>query len=110
MKRELVMRNYFRLSSFIATPPRMWFNAFPDARFEIEDIIVEGNKAAWRETLTGTHQGELMGIPPTGKQVRVSGMSFGVVGPNGKATQHWGSPDMMGLMQQFGVIATPGQQ
>lgn len=89
---------------------QMWFNAFPDARFEIEDIIVEGNKAAWRETMTGTHQGELMGIPPTGKQVRIPSMGFGLIGPDGKALKHWGAPDMMGLMQQLGVIPTPGQQ
>jgi predicted ester cyclase len=85
----------------------MYFAAFPDGRFTIEDIVVEGDKAAWRETFTGTHQGDLMGIPPTGKQVHIDGISYGRM-RDGKALEHWGSGDNLGMLQQLGVIPMMG--
>jgi steroid delta-isomerase-like uncharacterized protein len=48
-------------------------NAFPDIHFTADDPLVEGGKAVWRWTMTGTHKGELKGIPPTGKKVMISG-------------------------------------
>jgi len=69
--------------------------------------MVEGDKAAWRETFSGTHTGDLMGIPPTGKQVRIDGISYGRV-RDGKAVEHWGSGDNLGMLQQLGVIPMMG--
>ncbi len=74
----------------------------------IEDLIAEGDKVASRWTASGTHQGELMGIAPTGKQVTVTGISIDrIVG--GKIAEEWGEMDMLGMMQQLGVIPPPGQ-
>ena len=81
--------------------------AFPDFSVTVEDAIAEGDKVAVRVTLRGTHQGALMGIPPTGKQIAITGMSLWRVA-DGKIIERWESADMLGLMQQLGVI--PSQQ
>ena len=84
----------------------MLFNAFPDLHITIEgDIIAEGDYVAERWTLEGTHQGELLGIPATGKRVKVSGMSFSRL-VDGKQVEHWSIMDQLGMMQQLGVIPT----
>jgi steroid delta-isomerase-like uncharacterized protein len=82
--------------------------AFPDLRITVEDLFAEGDKVAHRWRLVGTHQGDLMGIPPTGKKVDVTGMAIShMVG--GKVEEEWGIFDQMGLMQQLGVVPTQGQ-
>jgi steroid delta-isomerase-like uncharacterized protein len=86
---------------------QMYFTAFPDCKFTVSGFIVEGDKAAWHDRLPGTHQGELMGIPATGRTVDVSGMSMGEI-RNGKAYRHYSVFDNLGLMQQLGVIPAPG--
>jgi steroid delta-isomerase-like uncharacterized protein len=77
--------------------------AFPDFKATIEDILAEGNKVVVRMTWSGTHQGEFMGVPPTGKRV-----SIGVIDiiriSGGKLVEHWGQMDSMGMMQQLGAI------
>lgn len=80
----------------------MYRQAFPDLRVTIEEVIAEGDKVVTRWVATGTHQGELMGIPPTNKPVTVTGIDINrVVG--GKVTEHWGNFDQLGMMQQLGV-------
>ncbi len=82
--------------------------AFPDLTFTIEDQIAEGDKVATRWTGTGTHQGPLMGIPPTGKKVTITGTYvIRIVG--GKIVEEWGNWDGLGMMQQLGVIPAPGE-
>ena len=82
-------------------------SAFPDFRATIEDMVAEGDKVVLRMTWTGTHKGEFMGVPPTGKSV-----SFGVIDvlrvAEGKFVEHWGQMDSMSLMQQLGAIPEPG--
>ena len=78
-------------------------SAFPDLHFTIEDIIGEGDTVAVRQTGRGTHQGELFGIPPTGKQVTVTAMIFHRF-VNGKPVENWVNSDSMGMLQQLGVI------
>ena len=86
----------------------MLLNAFPDLHITIEgDLIAEGDYVAERWTLEGTHQGELLGIPATGKRVKVSGMSISRLA-DGKQVEHWSVMDQLGMMQQLGVIPTPG--
>jgi len=86
----------------------MYRSAFPDFRLSVGDVIAEGDKVVVRWVTQGTHQGELMGIPPTGKRVTVTGIDlFRVAG--GKIAEHWAEFDMMGMMQQLGVIPAPGQ-
>lgn len=82
--------------------------AFPDVRFVVEDIIAEGNKVVARYTMHGTHQAELVGIPPTGKQITVSGIDI-VRFVDGKVKERWGNLDELGMMQQLGLIPAPGQ-
>ena len=78
-------------------------SAFPDLHFTIEDIIGEGDTVAVRQTGRGTHQGELFGIPPTGKQLTVTAMHFHRF-VNGKVVESWVNSDSMGMLQQLGVI------
>jgi steroid delta-isomerase-like uncharacterized protein len=85
----------------------MYRNAFPDMQFSIEDVIAEGDQVVVRWTLRGTHQGELMGIPPTNNQVTVTGMSIERVSGE-KIVETWDNYDALGLMQQLGVIPEPG--
>ena len=86
----------------------MLHSAFPDFKATIDDIIAEGDKVVIRQTWSGTHKGEFMGVPPTGKSV-----SFGVLDiirvAGGKFVEHWGQMDSMGMMQQLGAIPAPGQ-
>ena len=85
----------------------MYRTAYPDLRFTTEDLIAEGDKVVERWTSLGTHRGELMGIPPTGKQIRSTGISiFRVSG--GKLTEQWVRWDMLGMLQQLGVIPPMG--
>lgn len=77
--------------------------AMPDMRFDIEDMIAEGEKVSWRWTARGTNTGSLMNIPPSGKSVNISGTVVSRFA-NGKWTEDWANWDTLGLMQQIGVI------
>ncbi|HEY33271.1 MAG TPA: ester cyclase [Dehalococcoidia bacterium] len=82
------------------------FTAFPDLQYTVEDVIAEGDKVVGRYRTTGTHTGEWQGVPPTGKQG--TGIAiYRIIG--GKAAETWWEADMLGLMQQLGIIPTPGQ-
>lgn len=80
--------------------------AFPDLHFTIEELIAEGDTVAGRLTMNGTHDGPLMGMPPTGRPVRQAHMHF-VRFRDGKAIEHWGVRDDMGMMRQLGVAPQP---
>jgi len=84
---------------------RMFRTAFPDVVFRIDDLVAEGDRVATVVTGHGTHQGPFMGIEATGKQA--TWIAFGVNRyENGKIREHWGLPDIMGIMRQLG--AGPG--
>jgi steroid delta-isomerase-like uncharacterized protein len=86
----------------------MYLAGIPDLRVTIEELVAEADKVAVRRSYDGTHQGELLGVPPTGKHVRISGISiFRLAG--GKIAEHWEQLDRLTLMQQLGVLPTPGQ-
>ena len=82
--------------------------AFPDLHFAIEDLIAEGDTVAGRLTMNGTHTGPLMGMPPTGRAVRQAHMHF-IRFRDGKAIEHWGLRDDMGMMRQMGLMPEPGR-
>ena len=86
----------------------MYRSAFPDLHIESEDQISEGYKVASRWVSTGTHQGDLMGIAPTGRRVSIAGMTIDRVA-DGKIAESWDNYDAMGMMQQLGVIPSPEQ-
>lgn len=83
--------------------------AFPDARYTIEEMIADQDKVVIRWSGTGTHLGELMGIPPTGRRATVTGISIGRY-EGGKLVEEWLNFDALGMLQQLGVIPTPGQE
>ncbi|HXV43961.1 MAG TPA: ester cyclase [Anaerolineae bacterium] len=85
----------------------MFFSAFPDFHVTVEQVIAEGDKVATRGTWRGTHKGDFMGIPATGKSVAVSYSDIWRV-ENGRAVENWVQMDMLGLMQQLGVAPAPG--
>lgn len=82
---------------------RTYHAAFPEAHFTIEDAIAEGDTVVLRWTARGTHSGELLGIPPTGKQVMVSGITISLFS-NDKNVESWGEFDALGMLQQIDVI------
>jgi predicted ester cyclase len=78
--------------------------AFPDIRPKsVEPMMADGNLEAARVILTGTHEGELMGVGATGKTVEFESIDIIRV-EDGKVAEHWGLTDTMGLMQQLGAI------
>jgi predicted ester cyclase len=82
----------------------MYFNAFPDIHAEIEDIFGEDNKVVSRVMCRGTHQGELMGIPATGKQVMIRVICTNLFSGK-KIVEDWELPDLFGMMQQIGAMS-----
>ena len=82
----------------------MYAGAFPDIQMTVDDQVTEGDKVVTRWSAQGTHEGELMGIPPSGKRVTVSGITIARVA-DGKIQEEWTNWDGLGLMQQIGAIA-----
>ena len=82
--------------------------ASPDLRFTVEDQIAEGDKVVTRFRTRGTHQGELWGMPPTGKEVEITNMSMSRI-EGGKMAEEWPAPDRLGMMQQLGLIPESAQ-
>ena len=87
----------------------MFRGAMPDLRVVVEDMIAEGDKVATRYTLEGTHEGELFGVPPTGKRLSIKSMTVERVS-EGKIREHWRVTDNLDMMQQLGVVPEPGQE
>lgn len=87
--------------------PAMFRGAFPDLHFTIELMVGEGDLVATYVTGRGTQQGPFMGAPPSGKHAMWGSMGFFRVA-DGKIVEHWGSPDLLALLTQIGVIPSPG--
>jgi steroid delta-isomerase-like uncharacterized protein len=87
------------IKEFVGT----YLAGFPDGKITIDEQLAEGDLVASRWTGRGTHKGELMGIPPTGKQVTVSGLTISRV-KNGKVVEEWQNWDTLGMLQQLGVV------
>jgi predicted ester cyclase len=85
--------------------------AFPAAHWHVEEMVAEGDKVTTRWTARGTHQAELPGNPPllaTGKSVIVPGIWLHWI-TSGQIVESWNLWDTLGMLQQLGVILTPGQ-
>ena len=83
---------------------QMLVRAFPDFRMDVQDVIASGDKAVARLQVFGTHKGEFMGIPATGKSATVNLIDITRFGDDGRAREHWGVVDQLAMMQQLGVI------
>lgn len=82
--------------------------AFPDSRFPVKDVIAEGDKVVVRHRFEGTHKREFQGISPTGKQVGIDGIVIFRHNDDGQVAEGWLNADILGMMQQLGVIPAPG--
>jgi steroid delta-isomerase-like uncharacterized protein len=82
----------------------MLLRGLPDVHVTVEDLIAEGDKVVNRNTVTGTHQGEYMGLPPTGKSITYNEI-FIFRFTNGRIAEMWGVVDVFSQMKQLGVIA-----
>jgi len=78
-------------------------DGFPDLHATVSDVVLYGDRAAWRVSMTGTHQRDWMGIPATGKRITVESIEM-VKMADGKATEHRSAFDTLGLLQQLGVV------
>ena len=86
---------------------QVYITAFPDLKIKVDDQVAEGDKVVSRWSASGTHEGELMGIPATGKQSEVTGITIDrIVG--GKIVESWNNWDTLGLLQQLGVVPQIG--
>jgi steroid delta-isomerase-like uncharacterized protein len=83
-------------------------SAFPDYHCTIEDQIAEGDKVVTRWTAHGTQEGDLMGIPPTGKRVALPGIVIDRLA-DGRLVETWLQADVLGMLQQLGAVPTPEQ-
>jgi hypothetical protein len=83
---------------------QMMVRAFPDLRMDVQDVIASGDKAVARLQVFGTHQGEFIGIPATGKSATVNLIDITRFGDDGLAREHWGIFDQLAMLQQLGVI------
>jgi steroid delta-isomerase-like uncharacterized protein len=85
---------------------RVWvvlLRAFPDIHVAVEDVIAEGDRVVTRNTVTGTHQGDFLGLPPTGKSVSYNEI-FVVRFADGRIAEIWGVVDALAQMKQLGMI------
>jgi steroid delta-isomerase-like uncharacterized protein len=80
-----------------------FMSAFPDLKFEIEDLVADGDRVASRMTAVGTHTGEYMGVAATGRTVSCSVLGFARVA-DGKLVEHWGVTDELHLIEQIGLV------
>ena len=85
---------------------RIFNTPFPDIHFIFEDVLGEGDLVFGRGVISGTHEKEFMGIPPTGKKVYWTGTRLFRL-KDGKITEGWVNIDMLGLLQQLGVVPAP---
>ena len=86
----------------------MFRTAFPDIHLTVEDEIAQEDRVVHRWTMVGTQQGEIMGIPPTGKEITWTGITI-VRFAEGKIVERWANVDLLSVLQQLGVISMPNQ-
>jgi len=84
---------------------RLW-TAFADIHVTLDDVIAEGDKVGWRYTFQGTHRGELLGIPPTGRTVTITGSVISRFA-EGKWIEDWHHQDTLGMLHQLGATSLP---
>jgi steroid delta-isomerase-like uncharacterized protein len=80
---------------------------FPDLQVTVEDLIAEGDKVAGRNSVTGTHRGDYMGVPPTGRTIAYNEI-FVFRFEDGRIAETWGVVDVFSQLKQLGVISAEG--
>ena len=82
---------------------RRILSAFPDARNDIDDIVAEGDRVVVRWTMTGTHAGDALGFPATGRAIRLTGITISRI-VAGRIAEHWSFRDDIGMLRQLGLM------
>jgi predicted ester cyclase len=110
---DLFAADYVNHAALPGTPPgqagqvavmeRLWA-AFPDARFEITHLAVDGDVGICIGTMSGTHEGELLGVPPSGRRVEWRMCHMMRFDGEGRAVEHSAIRDDLGLMRQMGAL------
>lgn len=90
----------------IAEAEFAYFDAFPDLVLTLEALLAEGDAVAARWSVAGAHEGEFMGVEPTGEEFEFGAMGMFRV-ENGKITEVWLEADRLGLLEQLGVVELP---
>jgi predicted ester cyclase len=85
----------------------MWRSAVPDVHCTVEGLFSDGEMAAWLVRTTGTHTGEMMGIPPSGNRIELLSPNIGRM-RDGRAAEHWADQSMFQFLTQIGAIPQPG--
>jgi len=83
-----------------------YLTAFPDAHVTIDELVAEGDLVTARWHATGTHQGELMGMPATGRSIDITGIGIDRIA-DGKIAESWQNFDMLGMLRQLGAVPEP---
>lgn len=78
-------------------------HALPDVRFSVDDLIAEGDRVVFRVTVTGTHRGEMFGVPATGRAVAYSAIDI-LRFEGDQVVEHWGFGDSAALLRQLGKL------
>ncbi len=84
----------------------MYRGGFPDLHCAVEGVFSDGDMVAWLVRVTGTHTGELMGIPPSGNSIELLSANIGRI-RDGRAAEHWSDQSLFQLMSQIGAIPAP---
>jgi predicted ester cyclase len=87
----------------------MWRAAVPDVHCEVESLFSNGDMVAWLVRTTGTHTGEMMGIPPSGKRIDLVSPNIGRM-RDGRAAEHWADQSMFQFLQQIGALDQMGSR
>jgi len=112
---DLVADNFVEHDDVTGLPPtkegtleffRSLLVSFPDMRMHVEDLIASEDKTVARVNVTATHQGDFMGVPPTGTHVEMQLIDIMRFDNSGLVCEHWGVADMLSLMQQLGAVPT----
>jgi steroid delta-isomerase-like uncharacterized protein len=81
-------------------------NTFPDTEVTVEDIFAVDDKVVARWVVTGTHSGHDLGVPPSGKRIRIAGVTIARF-DNGKIVEGWDNWDRLGMLEQIGAYSPP---
>jgi steroid delta-isomerase-like uncharacterized protein len=81
--------------------------ALPDIHMQIEDMVAEGDRVTVRITVDGTHKGDQLGVPASGRRVQIQGMVMVRIA-NGQIVEGWNSWDQLGLLRQIGALPAAG--
>jgi predicted ester cyclase len=85
------------------------FAAFPAARLDFHDVLETGDRVAVRFTMTGRHEGDFLGVPPTHRKIALPGITIlRFEDDSGLAIERWSTADMLGLLVQLGAVPAPG--